>query len=146
MNFNIESYISESDMRMIAEDEFRTLVRSHLRDENNFKRILTNLAYDMVWDKVDEEASETIREFLPRKVQEIIGDMSEFSIFKKPNAWDQEVNSGYQILEKVLLENKPLITSKVVESIQSAPKKYLRSLSEKAFQDIIERAITGASK
>lgn len=135
--------LSQEEMHDIAKEQFILALRGHFANEENFKRILSNLSYNMVWDKVDEVAGSTIEEYLPEKVQSIINDLSIFNIFKKPDAWSRETNNGYQILEECLRENKPLIASKTVEAINSAPKKYLRELSEEAFKTIIERAITG---
>lgn len=143
MEINITDYLSDDDIREIAAGEIRRSVELYMRDENNFKRIITNAAYGIVWDKVDEVGGETIEDYLPAKVREIIEKLTAFDIFKKPNAWDRETNSGYQILERCLIENKPLISEKVVQAINTAPKGYLRGVSKDAFEKIIERAITG---
>ena len=143
MEINITEYLSDNEIREIAAGEIRKSVELYMRDENNFKRIITNAAYDMVWGKVDEVGGETVEDYLPAKVKEIIEKMTVFNIFKKPDAWSREANAGYQILERCLLENKPLIAEKVVQAINTAPKGYLRGVSKDAFEKIIERAITG---
>ena len=143
MEINVSDYLSGSEMRQIVVDVFREQVKSHFRDENNFKRILTNTCYDMVWAKVDEAASQTIAEYLPAKVKAVVEDINHFHLFKKPDAWSRETNAGYQILERVMLANEPLIRDKVVESINSAPKKWVRMIGEDVFKGIVERAVTG---
>lgn len=141
MDINLQEYLSDAEMKVIVREAFEAKVKAELANEDSFKRILTNACYDMVWQKIDETSEVTIEEFLPAKVEEIISDLSEFNLFRKPDAWSRETNTGYQILEREMIKNQDLIGKKVVECVNQAPKKWLRGISEQAFQNIVERAL-----
>jgi len=135
----IKEYLSEDQMRDISEQMYRDKVAEYLKDEENFKRVLSNSAYDIVYDMVDNEIEEGLKPYLYNKVLDIIKNLSEFHIFKKPDAWSRETNSGYQTLEKCIIENKDILNSKVKEALETMSKKQYQYLTKEAIQSMIEK-------
>lgn len=139
---NIEEYLDEDELKAIAKDQFIYMLSAHLKDEKSVERILSNLCYQMVYDKVDEVAGVTMEEYLPKKVEKIIRNLTNFHLFNKPDAWSKETNSGYQILEKTLIDNKDLISQRVVESCKNAPDDFFYELSSEAILHVIKKTFT----
>jgi len=143
MNIKIEDYLDGDEIKEIAREAVSANFSKHFIDEKSVERILSNLAYDLVYQKVDEVGGQALNEYLPSKVKEIIEGLTEFNLFKKPDAWSRESNSGYQILERALLENKELISQKVISACQSAPDDFFRDLSDSVIIDVIKDTFTG---
>lgn len=138
-----EKYLTEEEKKAIVVEEFRSSFKQHMKDEKTFERILTNCCYGIVWDMVDSSFNKDLENVLKEKVEGIINDMSYFSVFKAPNAWDREPNGAYNLLQQCLQESKPLLKDKVVAAIQSAPKGYIRAVGQEAFNEIVRKAIKG---
>lgn len=120
MEINIENYLSNSEIQSICEDEVRSLVRSHLKDETELKRVLSNTAYETVCKLCDDCLDGDMKTFLYDKIQEQLSTLSLFNIFKKPDAWDRESNNMYNFLQSELEKQKPVISEIVAENVQEA--------------------------
>ena len=114
---NINEYITNDELREIAKEEFATACRQHFENEEAFKRILANTAYEIVYDIVDKRFNSNLEEQLTNKVVEIIKSLNEYSVFKKPDAWSRETNSAYDILKQAIIANKGVIEEVVRENI-----------------------------
>jgi len=126
MTINIDNYLSEEEKKQIAIDVFRDACRQ--RSVADFERIVTNSAYEVVWKSMDEFCDKSVVAKLKNKIRSIIGDLTEFDIFKKPGAWDREANGPYEILVQCVKENKPLISEKVEKAIHQLTNKEMRPL------------------
>lgn len=127
MNINFEDYLSDSEMQDIIREEFRNIARQKAKDD--FERILSNIAYNMVWDAVEECFDENAKEYLKEKVKSIISNMTDFEVFRTPNAWGRPANSPYETLCNAVKENKELLDEKVKESIANLTKKDMKKVA-----------------
>ena len=84
MKINIEEYLTEEEMKEIAQQEFRKCI-SH-QSKESLERIINNSAYQVVWSAVDESLDGEAIGILKEKVIEIIGDMSAFNVFATPRS------------------------------------------------------------
>lgn len=133
MDIKVANYLTEKEIKQICIEELRETLQF---DEPGIKRLVRDAAYGMVWKKVDEVFDTSIEELLRDKVIEIVNDLTEFSIFKKPSMWSREPNNAYKFLQsciedefdnvkKIVSENIPQLTLAMLkqgmhESIQTA--------------------------
>lgn len=120
---NIEDYLTEDEQNRVAKEVLTDRLRI---DEKNLERIISNTAYEMVHKMVDECFGNKLEILLAEKVKKIILELNEFSVFKKPNAWNREPNHAYEILQKAIEDNKDLITEQVKEALPEQSKKMLK--------------------
>jgi hypothetical protein len=133
MTINIDDYLSEEEKHRIAKEVFTEQCRK--RSADDFERIITNSAYHVVWDSMDEFCDESVIEKLRNKVRSIIDTLSVFSIFREPNAWDRKENTPYSVLLDSVRENKPLLDDKVKAAMSKLSTKDAKQIAIKAFQD-----------
>ena len=137
---DIKSYLSDDEIRNIIEDEIRQSVPKRvnemLHNESDFNRIISNLAYQTVRERVDANLPETMDDMLIEKIPQIVKELSAFTVFRKKDAWDREESKGWTILQKVLDDSEPLIRKRVEEIIGN--------LEEQAVYDFILDKLEGA--
>ncbi len=75
MEIKIENYLDEQAIREIAEDELRIQVKKHFSNEENAKRLLSNLAYHIVQEEVNKIVP-NYEEELVSKIAKLIIDNS----------------------------------------------------------------------
>ena len=113
MEINIEDYLDRDEIKDIIKNQIRYIV------ERDAERLLTNSAYYVVFKAVDEALDNSAKEFIKAKAIAIINDLSEYSVFRKKDAWEKEDSIAYQVLQEAMNENKDLIKQKVREAIEN---------------------------
>lgn len=121
MDAVIEKYLTEDQMREIAVEEWRKMCREACN--GNAERIISNIAYDtvskMVSDALGDDANEQIRD----KAVEVIGKLSTFTVFSKPDVWDRDPTPAYKVLTDAVKDNADLVNKKVREAIHQLTKR-----------------------
>ena len=113
MEINVEDYLDRDEIKDIIKNQIRYIV------ERDAERLLTNSAYYVVFKAVDEALDNSAKEFIKAKAIAIINELSEYSVFKKKDAWETEDSIAYQVLQEAMNENKDLIKQKVREAIEN---------------------------
>ena len=126
MTINVEDYLSEEEKKQIAIDVFKEVCRQSSVDD--FERIITNSAYNVVWKSMDDIFDNNCIAKLRDKIRHIINDFTAFNIFKKPDAWDRGSNDPYNIMVQCVQEYKPLLSEKVEKAMHQLPNKDMRPL------------------
>lgn len=121
MELKIENYLSESKMRDIAVEEFRTICREKFSSEG--ERILGNVGYAVARSLVIEALGDKADELIAEKAIEVINKLTDYSVFKKPDVWDHGSTPAYQTLQAAVLANKDLLNKKVRECISQLSKR-----------------------
>ena len=138
-----EDFISEEEKKEIVVGEFRNLVRREMAEEKDLKRILSNVSFDVYYNIVDRCFDGKSKEIVKEKVDAILADPTSYNIFKKPDAWDREINSAYRYLQDCIANNKLNIAEKVAELLDSqvveACKKDVKDLVETVLSEHIRR-------
>lgn len=120
MDIKIEDYLDDKAIQEVVEDELRGQVRKHFANEENAKRLLTNLAYYIVRKEVNKIVPNFEQELI-EKVASLIRDKSSVSFnlfdFDKYNS-GRHKSLGAKIVEQTVEENRQLIKDKVVQTIQ----------------------------
>lgn len=118
MEVKIEDYLSDDQIREILQDELRIQVSKHFDNETNAQRLISNLAYQMVYDEVDKILP-NYHEKLVQKVVEMIDKPSTFNLFDYHYTDGSPKSVGAKIIVDAVNQNKELIKNKVVETIQN---------------------------
>lgn len=139
MKLDIDQYISEEEKSKIAVEVFKNQVRHYFKEEADVKRILSNISYDIVYKMVDESLDSDMTDFMAKKVKETIEELSPFTLFKKPDAWDKESNAAYNHLQECVAENFPLIKKIVDENVEKTTLEELKENINNYIREAIER-------
>jgi hypothetical protein len=121
MEIQVEKYLSDYEIKEIVSEELRIQVREHFRNEENAKRLLTNLAYHIVKEEVNKIVPDYEQE-LVEKVASLIKDKNsvDFTLFDFDTYGSGRSKSlAAKIVEQTVQENQQLIKDKVIDSIQN---------------------------
>lgn len=134
VSVNIDDYLSEDEKRSIARDAFRAACAT--KSKEDFDRILSNAGYALVKKEVDAAFDGHMVEIVKAKSIEVIGKLSDFTVFRKPDAWDREASKGFIHLQAAMSEAGPAIRARVNQIIENmAPEK---------IEDMIRHELAGA--
>lgn len=143
MELRVEDYLSEEEMKKIAEEEFRMCVSRIFSKEKDIERVISNASFGVIWSSVDELFGSDSKKLLAERVKNQIENLSTFGIFKKPDVWDAEPNNTYTYLQEVLMDNKPRIKEIVEEGIEPATLRILKedmvAMVSEAIEDIYRK-------
>ena len=140
-SFNIEQYLSEDDMKEIAKDAFREKCEKCL--ETDFERILSNIAYSVIWKASDDVLDGQLQHKLKAKVEGVIENLTDFSVFKSPDSWSRESNKSYKLLQEVVEDSRPLIEQRVKEIIKGFDGKDFKLDMNYRLEDMISQRLFG---
>lgn len=121
MEIKIEDYLDHDAIADIVKDELRVQIRKHFSNEENAKRLLSNLSYHIVKEEVDKIVP-NFEQKLINTVSRLIEDKKsvEFNLFDYDKYGSGRSKSlAAKIVEQTVEENKQLIKDKVVDAIQS---------------------------
>lgn len=136
-DFNIDDYLSYSEKKKIVEEYFKDFLKTKFKSEDDFGRVISNEAYGMVYRMVDKVFNKDLENILKEKIRDIILNITQFSIFKEPDAWGREPNNAYKFKQKCIEENFPRIKQIVNDSID---KETLKACKEN-INDLIKESI-----
>lgn len=111
----IEDYLSKDQMREIAVEEWRSICRRACNGHQ--ERIISNIAHDVVEAMVAEALGDHALEQIRSKAIAVIDDLSSFTVFKGPDAWDRGPSPAYTALMDAVKSNRDLIAKKVGQCI-----------------------------
>lgn len=126
--FNVSDYLDESDMKRIAAEEFRSVCARSSKE--NFERIISNSAYHLVGELVDQHFGGALIETLKANTIKVVNSLSSSTVFSPPNAWDRQASKGFEHMQSALDELKPEIHDRVKQVIASYSSEDLRELIE----------------
>ena len=139
MRINIEEYLTEEEMKEIAQQEFRKHI-SH-QSKESLERIINNSAYQVVWSAVDESLDGEAKGILKKKVIEIIGDMSAFNVFATPNAWDRKENMAHSILVQTVKDNYEHLAIQVKNQLNTLSKTQIAKIASEVMKEKLSKII-----
>jgi heterodisulfide reductase subunit B len=118
---NIDDYLSEEERRAIAVDVWRGMCAAAC--DGNAERIISNIGYDVAARMVSEALGEDANELIKAQAIEVIGTLSEFTVFRRPDVWDREASPAYKTLMDAVKANSDLVEKKVRECIAQISKR-----------------------
>lgn len=138
--FNVSDYLDESEMVQIARDAFRASCAKS--SQENFERIISNSAYYLVGDLVDQHFDGGLVKTLKENTVRVVKKLSSSTVFSPPNAWDRAASKGFEHMQDALDELKPEIHERVKEVIASYSSEDLRILIESQVSAAIMAKLT----
>ncbi|WP_095067856.1 hypothetical protein [Pseudomonas sp. Irchel 3A18] len=128
LTLNINDYLSDQEKTQIAREAFREAAAQQARKD--FERILSNAAYHMVGEIVDQHFDGGMVETLKTNAIKVINNLSSTTVFSPPNAWDRASSKGFDHLQTAVDELKPAIHERVAKVIAGYSSTELRELIE----------------
>lgn len=134
VEIELESYLSEEDMREAALDVFCSMVAKSLeRNERYFGGVgawLSNMAYCTILEECGryvDGGGEEIRRRIAEQVDKHIDDLSEYMVYHYNHDTGEPMNEGARIVEAAILANREIIEERVRELLDDVPAKSLRN-------------------
>ena len=120
MDIKITDYLQQHEIKEIVSDELRVQIREHFRNEENAKRLLSNLAYHMVTEEVNKIVPNYEKE-LVEKVVSLLNDKKTVSyrLFDFDYNTGNAKSLGAKVVEQTVRENQQLIKDRVIETLQN---------------------------
>lgn len=121
MDIKITDYLQQHEIKEIVSDELRVQIREHFRNEENARRLLSNLAYQLVSEEVEKIVPNYEKELI-EKVVSLLNDKKAVSyrLFDFDYNTGNAKSLGAKIVENTVRENQQLIKDKVINTIQNA--------------------------
>ena len=138
MNINFKDYLSDEEIKEIIIDELRKEAREHFCNEKEFTRILTNISYYELWNKIEEEVPNS-RDIIKEKVIEELNEISSYDVFRRKGEFNNCNSLAYDILEKYVDENKNIIENKVKDIFSELSKTDLKYEIQGILENYIEK-------
>ena len=113
---DIDQYLTEDEKKRICSEQFAQVAR--LKCQADFERIISNSAYMVVRDEVDKLFDGRMQEFLIQRVEKVVKELSAFTVFNGPDAWDKTASKGWHALQEATEQAKPLIVARVIELVE----------------------------
>lgn len=139
MQINIEDYFSEDDIKRIAEEEIRNDFRTKLREKDN--RLITNGIYYRVAELVDVEveSSPELKDLIREKTKGVITKLSEYSVFRKPDAWEKRQGRTDSVAQVILEEE-------VMKRRERIGNKVQKLMDEMTYRDVKELVLNSVEQ
>lgn len=126
LEINVEDYLDDDELKTIIIEEVRRSTRLKMTTDTDTSRIISNACYEMASELCDEHLNAPIKKIIEEKVLEIVNNLSSYTVFSKPDAWDRQPNNMYLFLQKTIEGHKGLIEQIVAENIKKETLNYLR--------------------
>jgi hypothetical protein len=117
MEIKIENYLNHDEIKETVQDELRRQVRKHFENEENAKRLLSNLAYHIVQEDVDKIIPNYENELITKVISLLNNKDISYHLYNFHYDNGKAVSAGAKIIEQTVLENKDIIKQKVIDSI-----------------------------
>ena len=146
VKIDIDSYLTEEDIKQIVEDEVREhviyLVKDYFRI-NRYENFVKNVALDAYWQVVDELGEDTLGK-VRRQVRKLIPELSIFSLIGHHYVDGKEVPTK---LQQVIDEESEKMRPEIQERIREAYRKAIDSdgpgIVADAVADMLVNALRG---
>lgn len=121
MDIDIKDYLSDSEMRIIVEEEFREKIRKYFNTESDIARIITNLGYYNTFKIIEDEVP-NFKDLIKQKTKEQCEKISSYAVFREKSDYERQNSLAQDYLEEAVEENKDLINRKVLDIINGLNK------------------------
>lgn len=118
MEIKIEEYLTSDEIKEVCEEALYQKVREDMRNLN-VNDIIANISYSEVAAMVDTFVGEDdfCKREIPKKVRNIIENLSSYSVFRVADAWERKNSVAYDILEEECRASRPLIKKRVEQIV-----------------------------
>ena len=115
MEIKLRDYFSEEEIKEILEEELRNQISGHFGNERNAKRLLSNIAYQIVFDEADKIVGDSKQLVIDTTVR-IINDIKSYSVFRD-DRYGSAPSLGYKLIQDAVRDNRGMIEEQVQKAI-----------------------------
>ena len=118
MNIEIKDYLHQEEIKEICKDALYQKIREDMHGLN-INDIIANISNADVEAMVDAYVGEDdfCKTEIPKKVRNVIENLSTFTVFRKADAWERKNSIAYDIMQEECRASRPLIKSRVEQII-----------------------------
>ena len=118
MNIDIKDYLNQEEIKEICKDALYQKIREDMHGLNVYD-IIANISHADVDAMVDAYVGEDdfCKTEIPKKVRNVIENLSTFTVFRKADAWERKNSVAYDIMEEECRAARPLIKKRVEQII-----------------------------
>ena len=119
IDFEVSDYLNEKEIKKCIMAGIARSIDGFMANEDNFERVMSNLAYKIIWDGIDElmkEKEVDLKSILEEKVIDIIDKLSVFNVFNTGGLGSKRTY-GMDMIDDALKTKKTLIEEKVEQLI-----------------------------
>lgn len=138
------NYLSEDEKKEIATRVFEKSVAKYT--EKDIDRCLSNFGYDIVVKAINKNIDDDCEKLIIENTKKVLGDVSSYVVFKKPDAWDRDSSKAYDLLQKCTEENKDILDKKVKEIFSEISLDLIRREISSVIRNVVMDAFGGGGK
>ena len=118
MDIEIKDYLNQEEIKEICKDALYQKIREDMHGLNVYD-IIANISHADVDAMVDAYVGEDdfCKTEIPKKVRNVIENLSTFTVFRKADAWERKNSIAYDIMEEECRAARPLIKKRVEQII-----------------------------
>ena len=138
ISINIEDYLSNEEIKAICVEEIANAAKRHLT-EDSFKRVLSNIAYYTVFEKINKIVP-NYEEEIVKNVEDIIRNKKyQYDVFREKSKYGDPASEGTKIVERTVEARKQDIIDRVNKTIDDFDtEKLVTEAFGKAFDKLAE--------
>jgi hypothetical protein len=131
-------YLDEGEIKDVCRSVVSEYIRNQLNSTDSITNLISNIAYKMVWEATQEKYPEDLKDMIAEKIPTIVEELSSFTVFRKPDAWDREASKGWTILQEELDKSKELIRDKVRSLISNVDMYLIKDVVMEQIDNVID--------
>lgn len=137
ITIQIKDYLDDSDIKAIISSELHSVIH---RDA---ERILSNMAYHVVLQLVDNVMSEEMQNQVIENTQKVISELGAYAVFSGRGYHGSEKSVAQDILEKTVYNNREIIVERVIDHMKHCDlhihEDTIGAYMADAFMELLER-------
>ena len=118
MDIDIKDYLTPEEIKDVCKNALYQKIRENMHGLN-INDIIANISNADVEAMVDAYVGEDdfCKTEIPKKVRNVIENLSTFTVFRKADAWKRQSSIAYDIMEEECRAARPLIKKRVEQII-----------------------------
>ncbi|MEG1546014.1 MAG: hypothetical protein RR371_02040 [Bacteroides sp.] len=125
IEINIDNYLSESEKRELAIEAFKESIKESLFKghtgvvaSSDAQRIISNISYGIVEEMLKERMPDYEEEIIAN-VKKVIKGMSQYTVFRRADAWGSDNSEAVKIVDKTVADNRQKIINILQKEIDN---------------------------
>ena len=115
LKINLADYLSQDEIKEAVREQIKCEVSNLFRNEENAKRLLSNLSYEIVFNEIDKVIPNS-RNLVIQKTESILNDIKSYQVFRDAS-YGGKKSIAYELMENSVKNNVELLNEKVKETI-----------------------------
>ena len=117
IELNLEDYLTDEEIKNACEKAIYTNTY-HKLAALDIDTVIANSSYKIIWKVLDEKFDKNLEEILCKKCEDVINNLSAFSVFRNKDSFNSKKSVGQEILDKKIVESESLIERRINEIIE----------------------------